>query len=136
MHHDAIKSKHLRLAALEDPGTPVAGNSRDPMMIFLGNESHHLTPAEIAEGKLLLTARPCASVSGRLIGNGEPLTGAIVTPAVAPTGDFTQSLASVRTDENGYFKAVLLPGCKYILRMEGKPFNYARFNTEIEISPG
>ncbi len=97
---------------------------------------HHLTPAEIAEGKLLLTARPCASVSGRLVSNGEPLTGAIVTPAVAPTGDFSQSLASVRTDENGYFKAVLLPGCKYILRMEGKPFNYAHFDTEIEISPG
>jgi hypothetical protein len=78
-------------------------------MIFLGKESHHLTAAEIAERKLLLTARPCASVSGRLISNGEPLTGDIVTPAVAPTGDFTQSLASVRTDENGYFKAVLLP---------------------------
>ncbi len=97
---------------------------------------HHITAADIAVGKLKLIARPCASVSGRLVSNGEPLIGAVVTPAVAPTGDYSQSLASVKTDENGYFKAVLLPGCKYILRMEGKPFNYARFNTEIEISPG
>ena len=29
MQHDAIKSKQIRLAALEDPSTPVAGNSRD-----------------------------------------------------------------------------------------------------------
>ena len=97
---------------------------------------HHLTAADIGKGTLTLTARPCARVSGRLVNNGEALSGVRVIPAILPSGDFSQSLPTVTTDEKGYFNAVLLPGCKYRLRMEGKPFTNASFDEAIEISPG
>lgn len=100
---------------------------------------HHLTAAELSEGNLRLIARPCATVSGRLVNEGEPFSGVTVTPYFV-SGDSTRSLAAATTDENGFFSAVLLPGCKYKLRMEGKRLgerlNSAHVDEDIEISPG
>lgn len=97
---------------------------------------HHLTATDIASGNLRVTALPCAKVSGRLVSNGEHLSGVRVTPSVLPSGDWTLFLATVTTDEKGCFSAVLLSGTKYRLRMEGKPFTDASFDEEIEILPG
>ena len=97
---------------------------------------HQLTEKEIADGNLSLKALPCAKVTGRLVSNGEPLSGVEVTPSIAAVGDWVQSLPAVTTDEKGYFSADLIPGCKYKLDFRGKALPFAQFDGPIEITPG
>ena len=97
---------------------------------------HHITPTDISTGKLSLTAQRRGRISGQLVDAGKPLVGVSVIPKILPNGDFTQSLPTVTTDHNGRFESVLLPGCKYKLRMEGPTFVFAGLDEELEVSPG
>lgn len=95
---------------------------------------HHVTTAAIANGQLPLTARKCATITGRLVDDGKPLPGIRVRPNILPSGDFGSALPTVTTDTHGVFRTELLPGCKYRLSLEGEPFKYATFEENLEVS--
>ena len=97
---------------------------------------HHLTAADFANGKVNLSARRVTKISGRLVDDDGPLSGVSVIPAILPTGDFSSTLPTVSTDENGIFQTVLIPGCKYRLRMKGTSFRYAFSEEKLEVTAG
>ena len=97
---------------------------------------HHLTAEDIANGKVTLTARHVAKVSGRLVNEDGPISGISVIPDILPSGDFSSRLATASSDENGFFQTVLIPGCKYKLRIKISSFDVSFFEEDLEVTSG
>jgi len=137
-----LKSSNQRITVERDPVDLLAINPTETRIVVIHHEQrglgiiHHITPSEIAIGNVQLTAQRCIRIFGKLVQDGVPLSGISVIPTVLPDEDYSISLATVTTDENGDFECTLPPGCKYKLRLEGLPFRVARVDGDIDVSPG
>jgi 5-hydroxyisourate hydrolase-like protein (transthyretin family) len=94
-------------------------------------------PAEVAQGEIQVKLLPCATVTGRLMNQGEPLSGLSIEPRVLPSGDFSKRLPTIATDSEGRFTCTLVPGSQYNLHAEGKGLDfYATVANDLTIEPG
>ncbi len=86
-------------------------------------------------GTQTIVLHPPTTVRGRLIDSqGEPLSGASITPRWTNAGGWSNSLSSVTTDKNGEFTVELLPGESYnLLAREERS---APLTEDLEAEPG
>ncbi len=97
----------------------------------------HVGPEQIKRGSLQLTLLPCAIVTGRLMKDGEPLSGEIVDATVLPDGDFSTQLPRIPTDRDGRFTVEVPTGCDYSFTARGHQVNhFATIARKVIVSPG
>ncbi len=90
-------------------------------------------------GAATVSLEPTGKVVGRLLDKeGEPLSGAEITASILPTGDFTERLPPIATDEQGRFEYNDVPvGCHYqlVAQAAGKGF-FGSFAKDLTLKPG
>lgn len=93
-------------------------------------------PSPPSSDAVTIRLQPVATVTGRLLmADKSPLSGAQIQ-AIALVKARLQDLPETTTDVQGHFQLTLLPGVKYILRVESSEFELATTVDPIAIEPG
>lgn len=94
-------------------------------------------PEQIKEGKIRMRLLPLASVTGRLMSDGEPLPGIRLEPAILPVEDFSPNLEDVTTNKDGRFTIEMPSGCEVHIFTNGPGVDeFASFAEELSVMPG
>lgn len=94
-------------------------------------------PEQIKEGKIRMRLLPLASVTGRLVSDGEPLPGIRLEPSILPVEDFSPNLEYVTTNKDGRFTMEMPSGCEFHIFTYGPGVDqFASFAEELSVMPG
>ena len=94
-------------------------------------------PEQIKQGKMNIKLLPLAEVTGRLMDQGEPLSGLPIELRILPVGDFSPYLKIVTTNQDGSFVCELPTGRAYKLFVQSQAVDIvANVVDELEVQPG
>lgn len=94
-------------------------------------------PEQIKEGKIRMRLLPLASVTGRLMSDGEPLPGIRLQPSILPVEHFSPHLETVTTNKDGRFTIEMPSGCEVHIFTNGPGVDEsASLAEEISVMPG
>ncbi len=92
---------------------------------------------EVRDQPLTIELQPVGAVLGRLVNDGEPVTGASLRIDVAGDNDYGRELRGTATDGEGRFRQEeILPGLKYSIFAEAAGMDFTSVAKELEIGPG
>lgn len=92
---------------------------------------------EIASQPLTIALEPVGVISGRLVNDGEPVSGASLRFDVVGDNDWGRELRRAVTDADGRFRHEgVLPGLSYSILVEGAGIGFSIAAKEIEALPG
>lgn len=88
-------------------------------------------------GKLRIQLREVATVTGRLLDHGEPMTGVEIDGRIIPKYNVGEMMNVVKTDKDGRFVCKLPGGCSYDLYAEGQGIDvHGVIAKNLTVTPG
>jgi beta-lactamase regulating signal transducer with metallopeptidase domain/protocatechuate 3,4-dioxygenase beta subunit len=86
---------------------------------------------------LTITLEPLGVVTGTLVNDGEPVSGATLNFRVAGDNDYGRAIRGGATDAEGRFRHdEILPGLRYVISSEGAGMEFSTIAKELEVAAG